>query len=102
MRNSYHFPDDTDEILPLSGHSFSVVQSASGGNANLVNPPRRDVVASGAGATNNQSVRIRFRTDNPGKQWKFIYRHFTGWLTGDLGPWFIHCHIDWHRGELFY
>ena len=68
VRNSYHFLDKTDEILLLSGHAFSVVQSASGGNANFVNPPRRDVVASGTSPTNNQSVRIRFRTDNPGKQ----------------------------------
>ncbi|KAF8589375.1 multicopper oxidase [Ramaria rubella] len=61
----------------LHGHAFSVVQSSSGGEANFVNPPRRDVVASGTSPTNNQPVRIRFETDNP-------------------GPWFLHCHIDWH------
>jgi iron transport multicopper oxidase len=47
-----------------SGHAFDVIQSAAGGAVNLVNPPRRDVVASG-GTTANL-VRIRFKTDNPG------------------------------------
>ena len=47
-----------------SGHAFSVVQSASGGPPNFVNPPRRDVTASG-GTTDNP-MRIRFKTDNPG------------------------------------
>ncbi|KAF8490605.1 laccase 17 [Gautieria morchelliformis] len=59
----------------LHGHTFDVIQSASGGAPNYVNPPRRDVVASG-GTTDNP-VRIRFRTDNP-------------------GPWLVHCHVDWH------
>ncbi|KAF8517714.1 laccase [Hysterangium stoloniferum] len=61
----------------LHGHSFSVVQSASGGGLNYINPPRRDVVASGVSPDNGQSTRIRFETDN-------------------AGPWFLHCHIDWH------
>ncbi|KIJ55076.1 multicopper oxidase [Sphaerobolus stellatus SS14] len=39
---------------------------------NFVNPPVRDVIGVGGGG-----VRIRFRADNP-------------------GPWFLHCHIDWH------
>jgi len=56
----------------LHGHSFDVVRSA-GGQRNLVNPPRRDVVVT-AGAT---PVTIRFIADNP-------------------GPWFLHCHIDMH------
>ncbi|KAJ6474163.1 laccase 17 [Mycena sanguinolenta] len=55
----------------LHGHAFDVVQSASG-PVNYVNPPRRDVVAVEQGG-----VIIRFRADNP-------------------GPWFLHCHIDWH------
>jgi len=55
----------------LHGHAFDIVQSASG-PVNFVNPPRRDVIA-----TNNGGVTIRFRADNP-------------------GPWFLHCHIDWH------
>ncbi|KAJ6564493.1 laccase 16 [Mycena capillaripes] len=54
-----------------NGHAFDVVQSASG-PMNFVNPPRRDVVAVEKGG-----VIIRFLTDNP-------------------GPWFLHCHIDWH------
>ncbi|KAF8753830.1 multicopper oxidase family [Rhizoctonia solani] len=39
---------------------------------NYVNPPRRDVVR-----VSSTGVILRFRTDNP-------------------GPWFVHCHIDWH------
>nr|DAA04522.1 TPA_exp: laccase 17 [Coprinopsis cinerea okayama7\ len=55
----------------LHGHAFSVIKGESGPE-NYVNPPRRDVfgIKSGTGI-------IRFRTDNP-------------------GPWFLHCHIDWH------
>ncbi|KAF7300988.1 Laccase 17 [Mycena indigotica] len=55
----------------LHGHAFDIVQSASG-PVNFVNPPRRDVIAVDQGG-----VVIRFRADNP-------------------GPWFLHCHIDWH------
>ncbi|KAJ7075747.1 laccase [Mycena belliarum] len=55
----------------LHGHAFDIIQSASG-PVNFVNPPRRDVVAVEKGG-----VIIRFLTDNP-------------------GPWFLHCHIDWH------
>ncbi|KAF7341780.1 Laccase 17 [Mycena sanguinolenta] len=55
----------------LHGHAFDVVQSASG-PTNYVNPPRRDVIGVDQGG-----VIIRFRADNP-------------------GPWFLHCHIDWH------
>ncbi|KAF5327070.1 hypothetical protein D9619_004661 [Psilocybe cf. subviscida] len=42
------------------------------GPPNYVNPPRRDVVG-----VSGSTVIIRFRADNP-------------------GPWFLHCHIDWH------
>lgn len=55
----------------LHGHAFDIVQGESG-PANYVNPPRRDVVG-----VKGSTVIIRFRTDNP-------------------GPWFLHCHIDWH------
>ncbi|TFK37392.1 laccase 16 [Crucibulum laeve] len=55
----------------LHGHAFDIVQSM-GGPVNYVNPPRRDVVGVGG-----STVIIRFRADNP-------------------GPWFLHCHIDWH------
>ncbi|KAJ7456051.1 laccase [Mycena latifolia] len=55
----------------LHGHAFDIVKSASG-PFNYVNPPRRDVIAVEQGG-----VVIRFRADNP-------------------GPWFLHCHIDWH------
>ncbi|KAF8521720.1 laccase [Hysterangium stoloniferum] len=69
------FIGGTGHAFHLHGHAFDVIQSASGGGPNFVDPPRRDVVASGG--TVDQPVRIRFRTDNP-------------------GPWIVHCHIDWH------
>ncbi|KAG6907930.1 hypothetical protein DXG01_006860 [Tephrocybe rancida] len=59
----------------LHGHAFSVIKSAgANAKANYRNPVRRDVVNIGEAGSN---VTIRFVTDNP-------------------GPWFLHCHIDWH------
>ncbi|KAH7891028.1 laccase [Phlebopus sp. FC_14] len=61
--------------IHLHGHYFDVVQSA--GNTsffNYKNPVRRDVVSSGI---QGQQVVIR-------------------WVTDNSGPWFLHCHIDWH------
>ncbi|KAI9462679.1 laccase C [Russula earlei] len=61
--------------IHLHGHSFHVVRSAGNTSYNYVNPVVRDVVSIGTGSTDE--VTIRFFTDNP-------------------GPWFLHCHIDWH------
>ncbi|KAK0191813.1 laccase [Armillaria mellea] len=58
----------------LHGHTFDVVRSAGSTEYNYANPVRRDVVSTGSGTDN---VTIRFTTDN-------------------AGPWFLHCHIDWH------
>ncbi|KAH9074385.1 laccase [Lactarius deliciosus] len=58
----------------LHGHAFSVVRSAGNSTYNFVDPVVRDVVSIGQAGDN---VTIRFFTDNP-------------------GPWFFHCHIDWH------
>ncbi|EJF60579.1 laccase [Dichomitus squalens LYAD-421 SS1] len=58
----------------LHGHAFSVVRSAGQVTPNYVNPVRRDTVSIGEVGDN---VTIRFETNNP-------------------GPWFLHCHIDWH------
>ncbi|KAF5365055.1 hypothetical protein D9758_010968 [Tetrapyrgos nigripes] len=58
----------------LHGHTFDVVRSAGSSTYNYANPPRRDVVSTGVTGDN---VTIRFTTDN-------------------AGPWFLHCHIDWH------
>ncbi|KAH9172784.1 laccase [Lactarius sanguifluus] len=58
----------------LHGHAFSVVRSAGNSTYNFVDPVVRDVVSIGQADDN---VTIRFFTDNP-------------------GPWFFHCHIDWH------
>ncbi|KAM5541431.1 hypothetical protein V8D89_004985 [Ganoderma adspersum] len=59
----------------LHGHAFSVVRSANSTVSNYKNPVKRDVVNTGIYTTDN--VTIRFKADNP-------------------GPWFLHCHIDWH------
>ncbi|KAG1733203.1 laccase [Suillus paluster] len=60
--------------IHLHGHDFDVVQSAGNSSFNYVNPVRRDVVS---GGLRNQQMVIRFVTDNS-------------------GPWFLHCHVDWH------
>jgi iron transport multicopper oxidase len=60
----------------LHGHAFSVVRSAGNSSYNFVDPIIRDVVTIG---NTGDNVTIRFFTDNP-------------------GPWFFHCHIDWHLG----
>ncbi|THH00637.1 hypothetical protein EW026_g1911 [Hermanssonia centrifuga] len=59
----------------LHGHTFSVVRSAGSSVYNYQNPVRRDVVSIGTATTDE--VTIRFETNNP-------------------GPWFLHCHIDFH------
>ena len=51
-----------------------MVRSAGSSSYNFVDPVVRDVVSIGNSGDN---VTIRFFTDNP-------------------GPWFFHCHIDWH------
>ena len=60
--------------LPLPQHVFAVVRSAGSTTYNYKDPVWRDVVTTGEPGDN---VTIRFRTDNP-------------------GPWFLHCHIDFH------
>ncbi|KAJ7291810.1 laccase [Mycena rebaudengoi] len=59
----------------LHGHNFHVVKSAGNSTFNFVNPVIRDVVSTGSATTDNTT--IRFVTDN-------------------AGPWFLHCHIDFH------
>jgi len=65
--------------LHLHGHRFDVVRVAGSNATNFKNPVRRDVVSTGVAGDN---VTIRFTTDNP-------------------GPWFVHCHIDWHLNHGF-
>ncbi|EIW75389.1 laccase [Coniophora puteana RWD-64-598 SS2] len=60
--------------IHLHGHSFDVIRSAGSDIVNFKNPVRRDVVSSG---TQGQGMVIRWTTDNS-------------------GPWFLHCHINWH------
>nr|BAQ25793.1 laccase [Hericium coralloides] len=59
----------------LHGHNFAVVRSADSDVLNYENPVWRDTV--NIGTTTSDNVTIRFETNNP-------------------GPWFMHCHIDWH------
>jgi len=63
----------------LHGHNFHVVRSAGNSTYNFNDPVIRDVVSIGNSGDN---VTIRFFTDNP-------------------GPWFFHCHIDWHLNAGF-
>ncbi|KAF8063330.1 phenol oxidase [Lyophyllum atratum] len=58
----------------LHGHAFYVVRSGDSTTYNYNNPVRRDTVNTGG---NDGNATIRFVTDNS-------------------GPWFLHCHIDWH------
>ncbi|KIK39571.1 multicopper oxidase [Suillus luteus UH-Slu-Lm8-n1] len=61
--------------IHLHGHAFDVIKSAVVNSTfNYVNPVRRDVVSAG----------------NAGQQ--MVIR----WTTDNSGPWFLHCHIDWH------
>nr|ACZ58366.1 laccase 2 [uncultured Lentinus] len=60
----------------LHGHVFAVVRSAGSTTYNYNNPIWRDVVSTGTPAAGD-NVTIRFSTNNP-------------------GPWFLHCHIDFH------
>ncbi|KAI9511059.1 laccase [Russula earlei] len=62
--------------IHLHGHAFHVVRSAGNSTYNYDNPVVRDVVSIGDSSVGD-NVTIRFFTDNP-------------------GPWFLHCHIDWH------
>ncbi|ESK85746.1 laccase [Moniliophthora roreri MCA 2997] len=62
--------------MHLHGHTFDVIKSADSPDYNFKNPVRRDTVSVGG----NSTTTIRFVTDNP-------------------GPWFLHCHIDFHLVE---
>ncbi|KAK7050577.1 multicopper oxidase/laccase [Favolaschia claudopus] len=61
----------------LHGHNFWVVRSAGSSTYNWDDPVIRDVVNTGSATSDNTT--IRFVTDN-------------------AGPWFLHCHIDFHLG----
>ncbi|KAG1764139.1 laccase [Suillus occidentalis] len=65
--------------IHLHGHTFSVVRTSGTNMTNFVNPIWRDTVSMGSTGDN---VTIRFVTDNS-------------------GPWFIHCHIDFHLNHGF-
>jgi len=70
----------------LHGHSFDVVQSA-GGERNLVNPPRRDVVVT-AGNLADISYAARVLTASVGATPVTIR-----FIADNPGPWFLHCHM---------
>ncbi|KAF7364253.1 Laccase I [Mycena sanguinolenta] len=59
----------------LHGHNFHIIRSAGNSTYNFVNPVIRDVVTTGLLPTDLTT--FRFVTDN-------------------AGPWFLHCHVDWH------
>ncbi|KAA1477977.1 Cu-oxidase-domain-containing protein [Dentipellis sp. KUC8613] len=61
--------------IHVHGHNFAVVRSAGSDVVNYETPVWRDTFNMGSTASDNAT--IRFVTDN-------------------TGPWFLHCHIDWH------
>ncbi|KAG1743108.1 laccase [Suillus lakei] len=65
--------------MHLHGHNFAVVRVAGNNTPNFVNPIWRDTVSMGSAGDN---VTFRFVTDN-------------------AGPWFFHCHIDFHLNNGF-
>ncbi|KAI6111945.1 laccase [Pisolithus croceorrhizus] len=67
--------------LHLHGHVFDVIRVSGNKSYNFVNPVRRDTVTLGTQA-NADNVTLRFVTNNP-------------------GPWFFHCHINWHLHDGF-
>ncbi|KAF8524870.1 laccase [Hysterangium stoloniferum] len=73
-----HLVGDEHHPFHLHGHTFQVIQSAEG-PLNEIDPPIRDTVDTNnfRGNQSALAVTIRFRTDND-------------------GPWFLHCHKDWH------
>lgn len=67
--------NDSPHPFHLHGHNFHVIRSAGSSVYNYHdNPVRRDVVNTG---NTGDNVTFRFETNN-------------------AGPWFLHCHIDWH------
>ncbi|KAJ7159025.1 laccase 2 precursor [Mycena crocata] len=61
----------------LHGHNFHVIRSPGNSTYNFDNPVVRDVVSTGSDVTDLTTFVRSFKTDN-------------------AGPWFLHCHIDWH------
>ncbi|KIL59933.1 multicopper oxidase [Amanita muscaria Koide BX008] len=66
--------DQSPHPFHLHGQNFAVIRSANSPALDFAHPVIRDVVNTGVIGDN---VTFRFTTDNP-------------------GPWFLHCHIDWH------
>lgn len=58
----------------LHGHDFYVIKPAYTNEYNFEDPVRRDTLNTGFEDSN---ATVRFTTDN-------------------AGPWFLHCHVDWH------
>ncbi|KAJ7222978.1 laccase 1 [Mycena haematopus] len=59
----------------LHGHNFWVIRSANNATYNWDNPVVRDVVNTGPNTSDNTTIRF---------------------VTNNAGPWFLHCHIDFH------
>ncbi|KAE9403929.1 laccase [Gymnopus androsaceus JB14] len=74
FNTSFVFQHGGPHPFHLHGQKFSVIRSAGSSVDNFVNPAQRDVVDTGMPGDN---VTIRF-------------------FTANAGPWFLHCHIDFH------
>ncbi|KAF7364189.1 Laccase I [Mycena sanguinolenta] len=76
----------------LHGHNFHVIRSAGNSTYNFANPVIRDVVSTGLLPTDLTTFRY-FVLINPYPSVLTTSRRF---VTDNAGPWFLHCHIDWH------
>lgn len=80
-------------------HTFSVIRSAGSSTYNYDNPIRRDTVNTG---TTGDEVTVRFNVRPPALQLDLLHAplleadngRFS--QTNNPGPWFFHCHIDFH------
>lgn len=93
-------------LINSSGHSFAVIQSSDGPRNEIV-PPLRDVVVTGGSFDN--SVTIRFFTDNPGASLLiyFIIFAYAVWIRDlvfqqpeRLAIGYVTCYATIHHGTL--
>jgi iron transport multicopper oxidase len=87
----------TGHPIHLHGHSFSVIRSAGQTDYNFNNPPRRDVVNLGVPGDN---VTIRYVLfSHVSTLW--THDHYASFNTDNAGPWFLHCHVEFHLAAGF-
>lgn len=82
-----------DHPVHLHGHNFQIVPNDAEDELAMPHPHstpiRRDTVLVRA----SQTVKIRFRADNPG-MWEYGNAVHTCLTVS--GVWLLHCHMEWH------